>query len=175
LIVRGIYPKTQKLLLIGYNLPDCLLEVWASYIFISHRNNYRFIALSLRRRIFHALRQKVAINKSLIWLLLGLWVLIMLNSVMYRHSHRLPNGKIVSHAHPYKKGTDDAPAKPHEHTDEELALLQLIDGQLFEPPVMLSVSFAAHLLNEAANNFTYLCSFIASCCLQHAGRAPPQV
>jgi hypothetical protein len=121
------------------------------------------------------LREKIAMKKPLVWLLLGLWTLIMLNSVMYRHSHRLPNGKIVSHAHPYKKSSDGSPAKPHEHTDEELALLQLIDGQLFAPPATLSVAFVAPVVNEAAHNFAYACLALSSCQLHHAGRAPPQV
>jgi hypothetical protein len=129
----------------------------------------------LHEGVLNALREKIAINKPLIWLLLGLWSLIMLNSVMYRHSHRLPNGKIVSHAHPYKKGTDDAPAKPHEHTDEELALLQLIDGQLFEPPATLSITCTPPPVSRAVDNFTYACCFVSSYRLYHTGRAPPQV
>ena len=124
----------------------------------------------------NVLRERVAIKKPVVWLLLGFWTLIMLNSVMYRHSHRLPDGKIVSHAHPYKRSTDEAPAKPHEHTDKELALLQLIDGQVFGPPVAFAVSFAAYPFNDAANNFAYFYAFIIPpYALQHAGRAPPQV
>lgn len=108
------------------------------------------------------------------WFLLGLWSLMMLNSVLYRHSHRLPNGKIVSHAHPYQKSADNSPAQPHEHTDEELALLQLIDGQLFEPPAVVAINFAAFQCKKAINNFFYNCFFPSSHSSFQAGRAPPQ-
>ncbi|WP_448518521.1 hypothetical protein [Rhodoflexus sp.] len=121
------------------------------------------------------MRERVAIKKPVVWILLGFWTLIMLNSVMYRHSHRLPDGKIVSHAHPYKRSTDEAPAKPHEHTDKELALLQLIDGQVFEPPVSPVLNLLIPYTAQAAETFVYVCSLLSACSIYYAGRAPPQV
>ncbi len=109
--------------------------------------------------------------RLLAWALLGLWALIMLNSVMYRHTHRLPNGKIVSHAHPYQKSGDGA--TNHEHTDEELALLQLIEGQVFLLPLLPTFAFFA----LASGWPTRVVALVALVLLAHLmarpGRAPP--
>jgi hypothetical protein len=110
--------------------------------------------------------------RLLAWALLGLWALIMLNSVMYRHTHRLPNGKIVSHAHPYQKSSDGT--TNHEHTDEELALLQLIDGQLFLLSSLPDFSFFA----LSGGWPTWIGLSVALVLLAHLlarrGRAPPK-
>jgi hypothetical protein len=107
----------------------------------------------------------------LAWALLGLWALIMLNSVMYRHTHRLPNGKIVSHAHPYQKSSDGA--TNHEHTDEELALLQLIDGQAFLLPSLPDFSFFALASGWAAPAVAVAALVLLAHLLARRGRAPP--
>jgi hypothetical protein len=109
--------------------------------------------------------------RLLAWALLGLWALIMLNSVMYRHTHRLPNGKIVSHAHPYQKSSDGA--TNHEHTDEELVLLQLIDGQLFIPPALPDFSFLAPADGWPTVIPASVALVLSACLLARPGRAPP--
>jgi ABC-type amino acid transport system permease subunit len=65
------------------------------------------------------------INQSGISLLKEVAVLILLVSVMWlfsnslvnRHSHRLPSGIIIEHAHPFS--SNQTPVQQHSHTDKE--------------------------------------------------------
>ncbi len=46
--------------------------------------------------------------------------LLIVNNVVFMHAHKLSNGKIIVHAHPYNKSQDSAPFKKHNHTSKEL-------------------------------------------------------
>ncbi len=46
--------------------------------------------------------------------------LLIVNNVVFLHSHKLSNGKVIVHAHPYNKSQDSAPFKTHNHTSKEL-------------------------------------------------------
>ncbi|MDF1575570.1 MAG: hypothetical protein P1P86_10320 [Bacteroidales bacterium] len=61
----------------------------------------------------------------------SLMVLIMsfviVNRALYIHIHLMPNGSLVSHAHPFSKTADDHKAKDHQHSSLELFLLDQLD------------------------------------------------
>ncbi|MCA0233141.1 hypothetical protein P1X15_26815 [Runella sp. MFBS21] len=57
-------------------------------------------------------------------------LLIQLNNVLFRHAHRLANGKIISHAHPYKP-VGNSPFQPNNHSTNELYLLDTICNAIF--------------------------------------------
>ena len=46
--------------------------------------------------------------------------LLIANNVVFLHTHKLANGNIIVHAHPYDKSQDSAPFKKHNHTSKEL-------------------------------------------------------
>jgi len=46
-----------------------------------------------------------------------------LNSFFNTHSHQLADGTIVTHAHPYERGTGSSPFESHHHTATELVFL----------------------------------------------------
>ena len=50
--------------------------------------------------------------------------LLIINNVMFLHSHKLDNGNFVTHAHPYDKSNDSAPIKSHHHSKIELIFLE---------------------------------------------------
>jgi hypothetical protein len=57
-------------------------------------------------------------------ILLGLFLAIWVNGVVFRHAHRLSDGRLIVHAHPYwpfGKG----PILPNTHTAQEILLLDL--------------------------------------------------
>lgn len=57
-------------------------------------------------------------------ILLGLFLAIWANGVVFRHAHRLSDGRLIVHAHPYwpfGKG----PILPNTHTAQEILLLDL--------------------------------------------------
>lgn len=57
-------------------------------------------------------------------------LLIQLNNVVFRHAHRLANGKIISHAHPYKP-VGNSPFQPNHHSANELYLLDTVCNDIF--------------------------------------------
>lgn len=66
--------------------------------------------------------------------LLVLWGLICLSNVVFRHTHRLPDGRIITHAHPYAGFTAKCPFPNHQHTRSELAWLDCLSHTPFETP-----------------------------------------
>lgn len=79
-------------------------------------------------------------------LLLGLLVLMQINSVVFRHAHRLANGQIISHAHPYNlfgdwNASQSCPLSPNPHTTHELLLLDAVSNPAFIPAFTLLVAF----------------------------------
>lgn len=46
--------------------------------------------------------------------------LLILNNVVFLHTHKLPDGSIIVHAHPYSKSQDSEPFKKHNHSSKEL-------------------------------------------------------
>jgi hypothetical protein len=45
------------------------------------------------------------------------------NSFFNTHSHKLADGTIITHAHPYDHSSDSSPFKTHQHTATELVFL----------------------------------------------------
>lgn len=68
--------------------------------------------------------------------LLVLWGLICLSNVVFRHAHRLPNGRIVSHTHFYKEFGAKCPYPNHQHTQTELAWLDCIGNTPVDIPTL---------------------------------------
>lgn len=50
--------------------------------------------------------------------------LLIINNVIFLHSHKLDNGNFVTHAHLYDKTNDSAPIKSHHHSKTELIFLE---------------------------------------------------
>lgn len=74
-------------------------------------------------------------------LLLVLFLLMQINSVAFRHAHRLPNGQIITHAHPYNIFGNSCPLSANPHTTHELLLLDAVSNAAFVPTFALLVAF----------------------------------
>ncbi|MFD2935873.1 hypothetical protein [Spirosoma flavum] len=107
-------------------------------------------------------------------LLLGLFLAIWLNGVVFRHAHRLPDGRLIVHAHPYwpfGKG----PILPNTHTAQEILLLDLAAHL----PVVVGAFFAFLFLLRTRQQITFrftsrpVRSVSPFCCFSHRG--PPIV
>jgi hypothetical protein len=63
-------------------------------------------------------------------LLLLVQLFMLTNAVVFRHTHRLPDGTVVVHAHPFLPkalGGDSAdPVQPNDHTRQELIWLDAV-------------------------------------------------
>ena len=102
------------------------------------------------------------------------WIII--NSFINGHYHRLPNGEIIYHAHPYDKHQDEnLPIKSHHHTKIEYILLCLIANPVF----LLTSSFIALcVFLQSSNQIKSFYSFVITLKEFHNlqnPRAPPFV
>jgi hypothetical protein len=65
--------------------------------------------------------------------LLGLYLLTLINGVVFRHAHRLADGTIVSHAHPYIPiDTGNEPYQPNHHTQQEIIWLDALSNVFYD-------------------------------------------
>jgi hypothetical protein len=62
--------------------------------------------------------KKLTIHAALILILVSIMG-IQVTNVLYFHAHKLPDGSVVYHAHPFQKSQDQAPYKHHRHTAQE--------------------------------------------------------
>ncbi|MCX6213599.1 hypothetical protein [Spirosoma sp.] len=81
------------------------------------------------------------IRQRIARLLLGLLLLMQINSVLFRHAHRLANGQIVTHAHPYNLFSKSCPLSANPHTTHELLLLDAVSNAAFVPTFALLIAF----------------------------------
>ncbi|WP_159476285.1 hypothetical protein [Dyadobacter sp. 3J3] len=88
--------------------------------------------------------------------LLLLWALICLSNVVFRHAHRLPNGSIISHVHPYTEFASKCPFPNHHHSQSELNWLDCLSNIPFDS-FTSDVSFEIALLKKPALvNYPYI-------------------
>ncbi len=108
--------------------------------------------------------------KATSYLLIGLIALLIANKAIYIHTHKLPNGTIVVHAHPFNKSCDTEPFKSHKHTKGELYFFQSIEN-LF--PLLFLISVFISLPGKKIRRFLFLSQYIPVLLTTHDGRAPP--
>lgn len=116
------------------------------------------------------MRIKNIVLKSTLLLLAGVMVLLIANNSIYMHTHINEQGKLITHAHPFNKTTDNKPIKSHQHTNAEyfyydnLKNLHVLLGITFcFTPIVKSRFFTASKLKS---------SIKAIACI-NIGRAPP--
>lgn len=76
-------------------------------------------------------------RQRLAWLLFALFALMQANLVVFRHGHRLADGRVISHAHPFWPD-GKGPIKANAHSASELFLLDAVANGSFaaeESPV----------------------------------------
>ncbi len=56
------------------------------------------------------------VKKKISFLIIGLMGLMIINKVIFLHSHVMKDGTVVTHAHPYKSASDSKPLNSHQHT-----------------------------------------------------------
>lgn len=90
------------------------------------------------------------VRRRLAQLLLAGFVLLQVNNVLFRHAHRLPDGRIIVHAHPYNLFGKGGPMLPNNHSAQKLRLLDLLTHAVFTPTAI--TVFAALLLSRLRRN-----------------------
>ncbi|AQG81286.1 hypothetical protein [Spirosoma montaniterrae] len=82
-------------------------------------------------------------------ILVGLYLLVLINGVLFRHAHRLADGTIICHAHPFK-GTPGTQYPNHTHTNDQFIWLDAfanalygVDGPVNWTPLVLIIWLVA--------------------------------
>lgn len=104
-----------------------------------------------------------------------LFALLLLNSIVFRHVHKLASGKIITHAHPYKP-VGNSPYQPNNHTDSELYLLDLVSNGVFTTTPIIAMLVATLSIILLPNLTSFFCQQHTKVC--NVGtlslRGPPQ-
>jgi hypothetical protein len=56
-----------------------------------------------------------------------LFLVQVLNKAVFTHSHLTPDGRLITHAHPFDKANDNQPVKSHYHSLAETVVLQQLE------------------------------------------------
>ena len=113
---------------------------------------------------------KNKIKKLIAGLLLVSIGMFIVNNVVFLHTHKLSNGKILVHAHPYNKSQDSAPFKKHNHTSKEL--FQISQIQLLFISAVFSILSIIPVGQK--NIYSYnIPSILFNSCFRLKGREPP--
>ncbi len=89
---------------------------------------------------------------------------------MYTHVHKLEDGSLVVHAHPYDKHENEDSEETHHHSNAELYFLQSFELLFFVAVLSTVIVFGALILNLFICNIVkYKDTYI----LLSLGRSPP--
>ncbi len=87
--------------------------------------------------------------------LLVLWGLICLSNVVFRHAHRMPDGRIISHVHPYAEFGSKCNFPAHQHTQSELLWLDCISNIPFDSFLPELTFFVPAIWSAARTIYVY--------------------
>ncbi|NOZ33685.1 MAG: hypothetical protein GXO80_00110 [Chlorobi bacterium] len=108
--------------------------------------------------------------KFITLVMIGIIGLFIVNKGVFMHSHKLANGSVISHSHPYNKSEDSKPYKSHHHTDTEFFFFQNLR-------ILFLIIFFNFILFVVIKKVKYSFYFIIRHSLiseiLHKGRAPP--
>lgn len=113
---------------------------------------------------------RTIITKVVPFIMIGMMLSLIANKTIFYHSHKLENGSVITHAHPYNKTQDSTPFKTHHHTKTDLLFFESLDTLFFVlfliVSILLSLKKKSFLIDKVKDYFsTYY--------FPHLGRAPP--
>ena len=126
--------------------------------------------MSLWHKLIRNLKYRHSFIRIIQILLMVVFSFQVLNEVTWKHIHRLPDGTIISHAHPYSKTSDSDPFKRHQHTRAEFLFYQHSET-LFPFLLLLTLFFLSQIISEFISFPEYHADkiFVVPC----KGRSPP--
>jgi len=102
--------------------------------------------------------------------MIGILAMLIANKAVFTHTHKLSDGTLIEHAHPFDKSNDPGPYKSHHHTNTELLFFQNLE--IFSLIVFLTFAFFTKVRKATYTSFVQK-GYIASCISFYQGRAPP--
>jgi len=58
-------------------------------------------------------------------------IMLGFNSISNKHYHKLANGEVICHSHPYHKSNGHSPFQKHSHSNSELIFLSGLSNSVF--------------------------------------------
>lgn len=105
--------------------------------------------------------------------LLGLYIAVLINGILFRHAHRLSDGTIICHAHPYKSSPGTR-FPHHAHSRDELIWLDVFANLLYSTTeAMTWVAFTASILLLIAGPVVSVCFHFSATHVAFRHRGPP--
>jgi hypothetical protein len=103
-------------------------------------------------------------------ILIGLMNLMILDKALFLHTHKLNDGTIIVHAHPFNKSADSKPFKTHHHSNSIFHFYHIVN--LLFPAIILT--FALILtFKKNKHLFVQIKKISRSYTFRKKGRAPP--
>ena len=110
------------------------------------------------------------VKKLFLFAMIAVLGLLIINKAVFIHSHKLENGSVYTHAHPYNKSKDALPFKSHHHTEAQFLFfnhhkLLFFSSSLVIALLVIACTKQAFFYNDKVFYFFVYCS--------NSGRAPP--
>lgn len=116
----------------------------------------------------------IGIHKTLKMLGVILMILLMtallVNKAVYIHVHVLPDGSVVTHAHPFNKTADSPKGQSHHHSNLEFFMFQALEILILSSAMVLSLM----ILSKGLEKSWFIQEYhIPALIPLSPGRAPP--
>ena len=103
-------------------------------------------------------------------LMIGIMSFIITNKAVYLHMHKMANGSVIVHAHPFNKSSDSGPFKTHQHTKAGFLFFQ-------NAGLVLLTALFTYKIHRSIENIKPIpalaINYPALCYVPDKGRAPP--
>ncbi|NPA36725.1 MAG: hypothetical protein GXO47_07740 [Chlorobi bacterium] len=108
--------------------------------------------------------------KTIAIILTGLMSLMIVDKALFLHTHKLDDGTIIAHAHPFNKSEDSKPFKTHHHSDSVFHFYHVVN--LLFPAIVLTFTLILSY-QKTRLLFSPVKKASHSHILRKKGRAPP--
>lgn len=102
-----------------------------------------------------------------------LWGFVLSINILFRHAHRLPDGRIVSHVHPFKWTGEKGPLPYNPHSKSELSWLDVHSNTPFFGEAPQEYNLPEHVLPQVGQASDYTFCFISCRIEPENPRGPP--
>ncbi|MEA3478395.1 MAG: hypothetical protein U9R60_09470 [Bacteroidota bacterium] len=105
------------------------------------------------------------------YLVIGIMGILIANKAVFMHTHKMADGTIAVHSHPYNKANDSNPFKTHHH--QKVEFLFYTSLELLFPLLFLIYSFL--LLSKSIKRaYSLINKYFPAYVFAPHGRAPPR-
>ena len=123
-------------------------------------------ALSMRNKKKHTIYRVISL------LLIAVMAMLTFNQSVYLHTHKLNDGTVVTHAHPYQKTNNSTPTTSHQHSKKDYVFIGLFKLLFIASLYQLSILLKPHFHKQYTNLYIHIDKCDSKLIL---GRAPPAI